>query len=214
MTTEWNGILDVLAAAGELKRVRRQGWIDRGVVDPESVADHSYRMALLAVLLALGRPGLDPARAMALALVHDLPEAVTGDITPFDETLGAAGVDREAVFRRRPAYSEAAERAKRVAEAAAIREIAARLPAPLAAWLVGAWEEYEAGETPEARLVRQVDKLETLVQALEYKARQPDLVIESFAIGTDEAVRDPALRELVAAVWARLGPGTARGAGE
>ncbi|MBX6342026.1 MAG: HD domain-containing protein, partial [Thermomicrobiaceae bacterium] len=66
MTTEWDGILDVLAAAGELKHVRRQGWIDRGVVDPESVADHSYRMALLAALLALSRPGLDPARARAL----------------------------------------------------------------------------------------------------------------------------------------------------
>ena len=70
--------------------------------------------------------------------------------------------------------------------------------------MVGAWEEYEEGATPEARLVRQADKLETWLQALEYRAAQPDLIIDSFRIGTQEAVTDPRLRDLLAAIESRF----------
>src|SRR5919197_634922 len=73
-------------AAGKLKQVRRKGWIDRGVSDAESVADHSYRVALLAWALARAR-GLDAERAMLIGLVHDLAEAEVGDETPYDGLL-------------------------------------------------------------------------------------------------------------------------------
>jgi putative hydrolases of HD superfamily len=62
--------------------------------------------------------------------------------------------------------------------------------------IVEAWEEYEASQTPEARLVRQLDKLETWLQALEYQEQQPDLIIESFRRGTDRDMADGDLREL------------------
>ena len=206
MDERWQGILDALGYAGDLKRLRRQGWLDRGVAAPESVADHSYRLALLVLLLAADA-GVDPARAVTLALVHDLPEAIAGDTTPFDAHLAAPDADRAALFRSRPAYSAAADRAKHDAEAAAVRRIAARLAEPLRTLVVGAWEEYEADETPEARLVHQADKLETWLQALEYREEQPDLVIDSFALGTDEAVTDPALRDLLAAINRRKAAG-------
>lgn len=199
----WDGILDVLEHAGTLKRLLRQGWVDRGVADPESVADHSYRMALMVLLLAGRDRTVDLARALTLALVHDLPEAIAGDATPFDQQLSTEE-DRDALFRARPVYSVEAERAKRIAEEAAIAEITARLPGDLRRLILGAWEEYEAGETAEARLVRQVDKLETWLQALEYRAAQPELIIESFRIGTVEVVTDPALRELLAAIEQRF----------
>ena len=195
----WQGILDVLGHAGDLKRLPRQGWVDRGVVAPESVADHSYRLALLVLLLA-GEAGVDPARALTLALVHDLPEAIAGDATPFDRELAAEDVDRAALFRGRPVYSAAADRAKHDAEAAAILAITARLPDRLSGLILDAWEEYEADVTPAARLVHQADKLETWLQALEYRARQPELVIDSFALGTAEAVTDPILRDLLVAI--------------
>ncbi|HET9015913.1 MAG TPA: HD domain-containing protein [Thermomicrobiaceae bacterium] len=198
------GLLDVLGYAEELKRLRRQGWVDRGVAAPESVADHSYRLALLVLLLA-GEAGVDPARALTLALVHDLPEAIAGDATPFDRALAAPDVDRAALFRSRPDYSAEADRVKHDAEADAIRRIAARLPEPLRALVVDAWEEYEADATAAARLVHQADKLETWLQALEYRARQPELVIESFALGTHEAVTDPAPHDLLAAIDRRYG---------
>lgn len=204
MTDRWDGVLDVLAQAGALKRLVRQGWVDRGVGEPESVADHSYRVALLVLLLAADDPAIDLTRALTLALVHDLPEAIAGDATPFDHALASPDAAPEEIFRQPPVYSEEADRAKRAAEEAAIRQMTERLPPRLADLIVGAWEEYEAGATPEARLVRQADKLETWLQALEYRAVQPDLIIESFRIGTQEAVTDPRLRDLLAAIQARF----------
>lgn len=200
----WDGILDTVTQAGALKQLLRQGWVDRGVDDPESVADHSFRLALLVLLLATMQPEIDRERALILALVHDLPEALTGDQTPFDELLAAPDADRDEIFRRRPTYSASADQAKRDAEAAAIRTMSASLPEPLATLIIDAWEEYEAGETPEARLVRQADKLETWLQALEYRRDQPELIIDSFRIGTEEMVTDPRLRLLLTAMGNRF----------
>ena len=84
--------LDFWSLALQLKRLRRTGWIDRGVSDPESSADHSWGVALLAWLLARDYPDLDRERVLLLGLIHDLPEAVAGDATPFDHLRDATGV--------------------------------------------------------------------------------------------------------------------------
>lgn len=190
----------MLIHAGALKRLPRQGWVHLGVPNPESVADHSFRMALMTLLLARRDPSIDAGRALVLALCHDLPEAIAGDATPFDEHLEAEEVDRDLLFRSRPTYSDSADQAKRSTEEAALVEMTRRLPDALRTLIVAAWEEYEAGQTPEARLVRQVDKLEALLQAYEYRATTPDLRIESFELGTRDRVRDADLQGLLAAV--------------
>ncbi len=204
MSNEWDGVIDVLQHAGRLKQLFRQGWVDRGVLDPESVADHSYRVAVLVLLLARRDTAINLGRALTLAIVHDLPEAVAGDATPFDQALNEAEAEREAIFRQPPAYSAEADRAKYAAEADAIAEITAGLSPDLKTLFIGAWDEYEEGKTPEARLVRQADKLESWLQALEYREQQPGLVIESFSIGTNQAVTDPDLRDLLNAIRARF----------
>jgi putative hydrolases of HD superfamily len=197
---EMRALAGLLRQAGALKRLRRQGWVDRGVVSPESVADHSYRLALLVLILASRSPGVDPCRAVTLALVHDLPEALAGDITPFDDALGRPGVDRSALFRQRPVFDPETYQAKKEREREAVEDLTSGLPEDVAALVQDAWLEYESGSTPEARLVRQADKLETWLQALEYAVEQPELVIESFRIGTREAVDDPALAGLLNAI--------------
>src|SRR5919197_1409601 len=116
-------------AAGKLKQVRRKGWVDRGVVDAESVADHSYRLALLAWAVASGR-GLDADRALRIALFHDLAEAEVGDETPFDAALAAGGFDR-AGFDAPAPRDEARRAAKQAREMAAIEALAAALGAEL-----------------------------------------------------------------------------------
>jgi putative hydrolase of HD superfamily len=134
--------------AGRLKETPRAGWALRGIADPESVAEHSHRMALLALVLApRAEPPLDAARCVAMALVHDLAEALVGDITPFD------GVD-------------AAEKRRREEEA--MRSLAALAGDDA---LLALWREYAAAETPEARFVKELDRLETVLQASEYGAR-------------------------------------------
>ncbi|HYJ78510.1 MAG TPA: HD domain-containing protein, partial [Longimicrobiaceae bacterium] len=88
-------LLRFLHLAGRLKETVRAGWALRGVEGAESVADHSFRLALLALVLAPRvEPPLDRERCMAMALVHDLAECLTGDITPLD------GVSAEEKRRR------------------------------------------------------------------------------------------------------------------
>jgi putative hydrolase of HD superfamily len=199
----WNGIIEVLEHAGRLKQLPRQGWIDRGVASPESVADHSYRLGLLVLLRAGQDSTIDLGRALTIALVHDLPEAIAGDATPFDQALDVPEAEREAIFRRPPIYPSEAQHAKHAAELAAMEEITRELPSQLRELISGAWEEYEEGKTAEAQLVRQADKLESWLQALEYREEQARLVIESFSIGTDQAVTDPSLRDLLDAIRQR-----------
>lgn len=194
------GILAFFELASALKEVRRQGWLDRGVEDPESVADHSWAVALLAWSLASERDDLDRERVLLLGLVHDLPEALAGDTTPFDDNRDATGRIESDLFRQAPGYSEATRAHKREVESAALAEILSPLPPSLAAEIREAWQEYEESQTPEARFVKQVDKLETVIQAERYRSQDPDLVMESFRLGAQRDIVDSQLRQVLAAL--------------
>jgi putative hydrolase of HD superfamily len=198
-----DALLRFWTLALRLKRLRRTGWVDRGVEDPESGAAHSWGVALLAWLLARDQPDIDRDRVLLLGIVHDLPEAVAGDPTPFDDVRDASGAIPDGHFATAPGYSEAARAAKAQAEIAALDEMLHDMPDELAAELRGAWEEYERGETAEARFVRQIDKLETLLQAEDYLDIQPELVIDSFRLGARRDVSEPALAALLEARLSR-----------
>lgn len=124
-----------------LKEIVRAGWVRAGIGTPESVADHSWGMALLGLVLC--PDDLDRERVLALAIVHDLAEVRVGDITP-DEMPREVKRDRE-----------------RIAAAALLREHP-RL------WAL--WEDYEQARSPEAKFVHELDKLEMGLQALRYGA--------------------------------------------
>jgi putative hydrolase of HD superfamily len=184
----------------ELKRLRRQGWLDRGVDDPESTADHSWAVALLAWLLARKQPDLDRDRVLLLGLLHDLPEAVAGDATPFDGVRGSSGTIDPARFRDAPTYTDTERLSKLESEASALEQMLDGVDPEIASEIRVVWQEYADGTTAEARFVRQVDKLETLLQAEDYLARQPDLVIDSFRLGARRDITDPSLVRLVEAL--------------
>jgi putative hydrolases of HD superfamily len=130
---------------GLLKRVRRSGWWHAGVDNPESVAEHTMRAAQLAALIA-AEEGADPARAAFLALWHDTQETRTGDL-PHTATPYLTKPDP--------------------------RQITAdqthRLPNKSRELVRNAVDEYESRETVEARCAKDADKLEMLLQAIEYR---------------------------------------------
>lgn len=162
--------------AGRLKDTPRAGWALRGVASPESVAEHSHRVALLALVLApRAEPPLDVSRCVSLSLVHDLAEALVGDITPYD----GVGADEK---RRR-------------------EEEAMRHLADLAgdAALLALWREYDAAQSPEARFVKELDKLETVLQAAEYEARGSG-ALDEFWENADARLTSPATRALLEAL--------------
>lgn len=142
--------LDYLYEAGLLKRYKRTGWVIAGVPNPESIADHSHRTALVAAVIA-ELEGTNPERAAFLALFHDTQETRLTDI-PY-------------IGKR---YLKATSNAEVTADqVAGMQEGLARL-------IGDAETEYEAKETHEARCAKDADKLECLLQAVEYRDQGTD----------------------------------------
>ena len=130
---------DFLLQAYHLKHLSRAGWCRVGIPDPESVASHSWGVALLVLLLS--PPHLNKERMLELALIHDLPEVIVGDITPHDNITKQEKQHREA-------------------------QAAATLLPP---HLLRIWKEYEENQTEEAKFVHMLDKLDMALQAIAYE---------------------------------------------
>jgi putative hydrolase of HD superfamily len=159
-----------------LKQLFRQGWLRRGVPRDrcESVAEHTFGVATAAMFLADACfPELDRERVLRMALLHDLGEIHAGDLTPAD------GVPLDEKRRR---------------EEASVRRALDGLPD--ADTYLELWREYEDEQTPEARFVRQIDRLEMGLQAIVYEQQQlADL--GEFHASVDAAITSPELRRLL-----------------
>jgi len=131
---------------GQLKRVKRSGWWIAGVKDPESVAEHSFRAAVIAHLLA-HLEGADREKAVSMALFHDTAEARTNDA----HRIVRRYVEWEGVDRK------------------AVEDQSRRLPDALAEQWISLFTEFEEARSLEAQVARDADLLECLVQAREYQ---------------------------------------------
>lgn len=182
-----------------LKSTPRTGWIDRGVPaeSAESVADHSFQTAVLAWMAAASDPTLDRDRILKLALIHDLPEAIIGDLTPYDpETVPDSSADRAAwrAFLDRKHVRNAERRtAKRSAEAAAMHDLLSDLHGNARVELAALWHELTEGLTAEARFVKQADRLETFLQSRVYLDEDAGRPMSAFSEEVDEGLFHPAL---------------------
>lgn len=163
----------------------------------ESIAEHSFQTALIAWLAAASDPSLDRDRILKLALIHDLPETIIGDITPYEQAdVPDSGADRaawRAFLDRRQTRSPQRSAAKRSAERDAVQQLLALLQGNAKLELTSLWHELEAGLTAEARFVKQADKLETWLQSRRYLADDPTLPMASFALEVDEVLFHPEL---------------------
>lgn len=170
--------LKFFALVGQLSEIKRQGWLDRGIEHPESVAEHSYLTAVMTAFEA-ERKGLDIQRAVKMALIHDLPEICTGDITPHQHLPESQRA--EAILYKWIPPSEEALEAKREKEEKALQKIVRGLHVELRASIVGLWREYNEGQTEEAKLVDQMDHMQRLLQAKKYGNQEGEsFPIESF----------------------------------
>jgi len=138
---ELDGVLTFLRAAERLKTVTRSAWTSAG--EAESVAEHTWRLCLMAMLLYGDTPGVDLARLLRMCLIHDLGEAIGGDV---------------------PAPAQTPESGKADRERADLLELTGSLPPMLRREIVELWDEYETAATSEAKLAKGLDKLETILQ--------------------------------------------------
>jgi putative hydrolases of HD superfamily len=144
---EVEGLTNFLYEMGLLKRYRRTGWWIAGIDDPESIAEHTFRTAIIGYLLAV-MEGADPAKTAALCLFHDTQETRIGDVPSVGKSYVVTAPNAEVTADQVAGFPAQVGRA--------VRELV---------------DEYEARETQEAQLAKDADKLECLIQAREYQAQ-------------------------------------------
>ncbi|HEV2085734.1 MAG TPA: HD domain-containing protein [Gemmatimonadales bacterium] len=177
------GVLAFLRAAERLKTVMRSGWTSDG--QQESVAEHTWRLCLMAMLLYGHTPGIDLARLLKMCLIHDLGEAIGGDV---------------------PAPAQKAGESKADHERSDLLQLIAPLPPALRQEIIELWDEYEAAGSPEAKVAKGLDKLETILQ--HNQGRNPANF--DYAFNLDYGQRYTAADPIMSALRERLDQETAR----
>ncbi len=148
----------------------------------ESVADHSFRTSIMALLLA-EKLGLDKGKCVQMALIHDIGESLAGDITPHDNLT-----DNEKHERERRAMESLFK---------SVNENS----------IIELWEEYEKRESPESKFVYELDKIEMLLQAFEYEQRFKDRGIDlsEFWAYVEGRIKEPKILEILNILKRRMG---------
>lgn len=171
--------LDLILEIGLLKKIQRTGWVLKGVKDVESVAEHTWRVAIFALLFAKDLR-LDELKTVKMALVHDLGEVSIGDIK-----------------WERGARVIASQEAKHQDEAVAVRKMFADNPSFQE--YLDLWQEFNRQKTKEAKAVKEFDKLEMIVQALEYQNEgYPKELFDEFWENGEKYLKNGQLKEVFA----------------
>ncbi|KAH7826942.1 putative HD domain containing protein [Monocercomonoides exilis] len=142
------------------------------VNNPETVSSHIFRTALLGFVIR--EKDIDYGKCIKMGLIHDLAESVIGDLTP-DQALK---VDKHQL------------------EADGVKKLCEDLPVDVADEFTTLWNEFEDGNTKEAKLVREFDKLEMIMQAREYEIDQPGVNLETFFASTADMFTFPCTKAL------------------
>lgn len=169
-------LIEFIQYVGKLKKIKRTGWVDVGIKNSESVAGHSFGVAVLAMILAK-KFNLDENKIIKMALVHDIAESIIGDISVED------------------LKDEKAKEEKLKKENEAMKNIFSNLENGNEFYQL--WLEYEEQETPEAKILREIDRIELLSQALEYEQENESEKLDCFwKYASNHPFENPELRKL------------------
>ena len=168
-------IEDFFKTAANLKSISRQGWIDKlSLEHPESVADHTFSMAVIGMIIS-DLENLDSEKVLKMILLHDIAESKVGDIVPDQMSF---------------------EEKQRL-ENSAFDEIIKTLPESIIPNYVEIWKEYQENNSSESQIVHQIDKLEMVLQAKIYQSKgHSKEKLEPFFESAKSSITHPKLKEL------------------
>lgn len=193
-------LIKFILEVGKLKSMPRKGWVLRGVKNPESIATHSFVSALMSWLFSTRRR-FDQEAIIVMLLVHDLFAVRTGDATPYDHVLrrepNITKLIKTSPWVGSKGEKELVAKRKLEHEARELDRLLKLLPRDIRHELKFFWLEYKTGTSREGRYARQVDRVETLLQALEYQKKDKNISIISFWLELKELLDDPILSDLV-----------------
>jgi len=173
-------IVDFFKIILDLKNIHRKGWVDKiGIKNPESVADHSYSMTLMSMIVSEIQE-LNTNKIVKMALLHDLAESSVGDFTP----------------------EEIPKEKKLELENKAMKKILNELPDELIKEYQDVWNEFLLGESDESILVHEIDKLEMIFQAKHYIDEGfSKEKIQTFIDSANNEIKNKDLKEIISKLF-------------
>ena len=194
-------ILNFLLNIGTLKGKKRRGWLIHKIKEAETTAEHIFHLALLVWVLGRKKK-INLERAIKMALIHDLCEVYSPDLTSYDAVaLKEKGkLTIKEVFNIQPRSGRPTtrqrkklERIKQKLEKKAMKKLLSKLPSELKREINNLWLDYEGGLTSEGRFVKQADKMINLLQGLEYWKKYGRIEHELWVRRAKEVIDDPIL---------------------
>jgi len=153
-------LIKFMQYVNKLKNIKRAGWIERKIENPESIADHSFRTAVMAMIFAK-KNNLDENKLIKMALVHDIAESIVGDTISIPRKM-----------------DEKMKKEKFDKEEKAMRDIFSNLENGKE--FIDLWLEYEGQETPEAKFLKEIDRLEMFLQVYDYTEENKNKQLDVF----------------------------------
>ena len=167
--------MDFLNTSANLKNIPRQGWIDKlAIKNPESVADHTFSMAIIGMILSDSK-NYNTEKILKMILLHDLAESVTGDITPEQKSV----IDKKRL------------------EDKTMKEILSNLSEEIQTKYLEIWDEYQDNKTIDANFVHQIDKFEMALQAKIYENQTTSEKTKVFFESAKKEINDENLVKLL-----------------
>lgn len=165
-------MINFIKLMGRLKKIKRSGWIRKvNIKEPESVADHTFRTSILCMIIG-DMKKLDTLKMIRMALIHDACESITGDLMHYE-------------------MSEKEESKKKQLEDKAMIQILSLLPDDIKKNYSEIWKDFQDEKSKEAELVREMDKLEMVFQALEYEEEGYDKEkLSEFWDSAEDSIKD------------------------
>ena len=168
--------MDFLNTSANLKNIPRQGWIDKlAIKNPESVADHTFSMAIIGMILSDSK-NYNTEKILKMILLHDLAESITGDITPEQKNV----IDKKRL------------------EDKTMKEILSNLSEEIQTKYLDIWDEYQDNKTLDANFVHQIDKFEMALQAKIYEKQTTSEKTKVFFESAKKEINDENLVKMLA----------------
>lgn len=186
-------ILNFFLEVNKLKEMPRTGWVLRGMENPETTAEHAFRVAILVWLLAR-KKNLNIKKAIEIALSHDLCEVYTGDVPPFFYYVRSP--DAKWV---RLSQKEKEKRGKKKFETErnSILKLTKFLDSELQKKILNSWLNYGKRSVKEGNFAKQAHRIETLIQSIEYFGPRDEIAGTTWWEFTEEIIDDPLLLDFL-----------------
>lgn len=200
-------ILKFISRVGKLKADGRRGWKIHQIENPETTASHTFQLAMLVWTVGQKKEDFDLNRAIKMALIHDICEVYSPDLTSYD----AVGIDEDEEFTKedvedlepikgRPTTKQRSKmkKVKKELEDEAIKKLIKDLSKEIREEIMELWNEYENRVTDEGRFVKQADKITNLLQGVEYwKQGCKEIEHKLWVRRAKEVIDDPHLTEFL-----------------